>query len=173
MCDVAVVVAFQELQNAKFSSTSRSGDSGTRDSLRRDALGAQPRPRHPGLALATGGDLDDAVEPLNAAVHGLRAAGTDHELPRGLIARATRHRFRGDVAVAEADLAEALDIAERGSMRLHECDAHLEWARLRWSAGDVGGARRHLDAARALVASTGYRRREREAGELARALAGS
>ncbi len=58
-------------------------------------------------------------------------------------------------------------------MRLHECDAHLEWARLRWSAGDLDGARRHLDAARALVASTGYRRREREVEELARALAES
>ncbi len=123
-----------------------------------------------GLALATVGGLNDAVEPLNAAVHGLRAASVEHHIPRGLIARATLHRFRDDVAAAEADLEEALDIAERGSMRLHECDAHLEWARLRLSVEDIEEARRQLDAARALVVSTGYRRREREVAELTRAL---
>ena len=131
-----------------------------------------------GLALAMAGDFEDAVEPLSAAVQGLRDANQELYLPTGLIARATLHRFRGDVAAAEADLEEALDIAERGSMRLHECDAHLEWARLRLSvttqaAEDLDGARRHLDTARALVASTGYRRREREVAELTRALARS
>lgn len=123
------------------------------------------------LALAAGGDSAAAATPLNAAVHGLRAAGTEHYLPRGLIARATLHRFRGDVATAEADLEEALDIAERGSMKLHECDVHLEWARLRHSVDDFDGARRHLDVAASLVASTGYRRRYREVAELTAALA--
>ncbi len=126
-----------------------------------------------GLALATAGDLNDAVEPLTTAVQGLRAAGQGDFLPHGLIARATLHRFRGNVATAEADLEEALDIAVRGSMRLHECDVHLEWARLRLSVEDLNGVRRHLDAAQALVSSTGYRRREREVAELTRALAGS
>jgi tetratricopeptide (TPR) repeat protein len=37
-----------------------------------------------GLALASGSDLDDAVEPLNAAVHGLRTAGREEYLPHGL-----------------------------------------------------------------------------------------
>ncbi len=41
------------------------------------------------------------------------------------------------------------------------------------TAGDLDGARRQVNAARELVASTGYRRREREVAELTRALAGS
>jgi hypothetical protein len=39
-------------------------------------------------------------------------------------------RFRSDFAGAAEDLTEVLEIAERGPMRLHECDAHLEWTRL-------------------------------------------
>jgi hypothetical protein len=55
-----------------------------------------------------------------------------------------------------------MEIAERGSMRLHECDAHLEWARLCRYRGDREGAKRHLAEARRLVKETGYLRRERE-----------
>ncbi len=122
-----------------------------------------------GLALAAGGDVDGAGS-IDAAVEGLRAAGTEHHLPWGLIARANLHRFCRNLVAAEADLAEALEISERGSMRLHECDAHLEWARLCRSAGDLDGARKHLLVARDLVASTGYHRRDREVEELTQAL---
>jgi len=123
-----------------------------------------------GLTLATGGGLEIAAESLHESVRGLRAAGHEDDLPRGLLARATLYRFQGDEAAAEADLAEALEIAERGSMKLHECDAHLEWARLRFSLGDLSGARDHLDKARALVTATGYHRRDREVRELEEAL---
>ena len=47
-------------------------------------------------------------------------------------------------------------------MRLYECDAHLEWARLCRDQGDLDGARRHVARARELVNETGYGRRERE-----------
>lgn len=47
-------------------------------------------------------------------------------------------------------------------MKLHECDAHLEWARLYRDQGDLGAARRHVARARELVTETGYGRRERE-----------
>ena len=60
------------------------------------------------------------------------------------------------------DLVEALEIAERGSMRLHECDAHLEWARLCRQRGDRNGAQGHVARARKLVEDTGYGRRRRE-----------
>ncbi|MDX1998256.1 MAG: hypothetical protein SF066_11105 [Thermoanaerobaculia bacterium] len=107
-------------------------------------------------------DLAQAATHLNQAVDGLRRAATEHHLPRGLLARSALRRFLPDHPGAEADLAEALEIAERGGMRLHECDAHLEWARLRRDQGDLAAARRHLTRARELVDETGYRRRERE-----------
>jgi hypothetical protein len=70
-------------------------------------------------------------------------------------------RLRGELAAAEVDLSEALEIAERGSMRLHECDAHLEWARLYRGRGDRDGLERHVARARILVEETGYGRRGR------------
>ena len=125
---------------------------------------------HLGLAPASGNDLDAAREPLETAVQGLRAAGHEDDLPRGLLARATLHRFRHDVPAAERDLAEALEIAERGAMKLHACDAHLEWTRLCHAMGDHDDARAHLDAARALVEETGYHRRDDELAALTAAL---
>jgi hypothetical protein len=89
-------------------------------------------------------------------------AGQEDDLPRGFLVRAAFHRLRGDLAGAAVDLAEALEIAERGGMRLHLCDAHLEGARLARGQGDEAAARRHLALARQLVAETGYGRRERE-----------
>jgi tetratricopeptide (TPR) repeat protein len=122
---------------------------------------------HLGLALTASGDdrpagLAQAAEPLGRAVDGLRRAGTEHNLPWGLLARAALRRFRSDFTGAAADLAEALEIAERGRMRLHEHDAHLERARLCRDQGDLAAARRHVARARVLVNETGYGRRERE-----------
>ncbi len=129
---------------------------------------------HLGLGLtASDADADDgpaeltqATEHLDVAVAGLRQAGQEHHLPRGLLARAALRRVRADVAGASADLGEGLEIAERGHMRLHECDVHLEWARLCRSAGQDGEARGHYERARALVEELGYRRREAEIREL-------
>jgi|GEM_PF-6187073 len=47
-------------------------------------------------------------------------------------------------------------------MRLYECDAHLEWARLCRDQGDLAAAREHVTRARVLVQETGYGRRVRE-----------
>ena len=69
---------------------------------------------------------------------------------------------------ASADLVEAGEIAERGHMRLHACDVHLEGTRLCLVRGDVGGARERLASARGIVEATGYRRREREVVALER-----
>jgi tetratricopeptide (TPR) repeat protein len=107
-------------------------------------------------------DFALAEEHLNRAVEGLRQAGTEDHLPRGLLARVAFHRLRGDLAGAAADLGETLEIAERGGMRLHLCDAHLEGARLVREQGDETEARRHLALARKLVDETGYKRRQRE-----------
>ncbi|MBW8876372.1 MAG: TIR domain-containing protein [Acidobacteria bacterium] len=127
---------------------------------------------HLGLALtatdpATPGEEAEAelarsAEHLDRAVDRLRQGGREDHLPRGLPARAAFRRLRGDLAGAKADLDEALEIAERGSMRLFVCDAHLEWARLCLQKGDAEAARRHVEAARKIVDETGYGRRERE-----------
>lgn len=103
-----------------------------------------------------------AVQHLDYAVEGLRQAGTEHNVPRGLLARACLRRLRNELANAETDLSESLEIAERGSMRLYECDAHLEWARLCRQRGDRAGMERHVARARKLVEETGYGRRRRE-----------
>jgi len=127
---------------------------------------------HLGLALtaprpATQGeeaeaDFAQAAEHLDCAVEGLRQAGQEIFLPSGLLARAALHRLRGNQIGTAADLSEALEIAERGGMRLHACDAHLEGARLTLQQGDAVAARQHVAAARRLVNETGYKRRERE-----------
>ncbi|HEX3527541.1 MAG TPA: toll/interleukin-1 receptor domain-containing protein [Thermoanaerobaculia bacterium] len=131
---------------------------------------------HLGLALLTTGDdraagLAQAAEILDRAVDGLRRAGQEDDLPRGLLGRAALRRFNSDFTRAAADLTEALEIAERGPMRLHECDAHLECTRLCRDQGDVAAARQHVARARELVKETGYGRREREVGWLERTLA--
>jgi tetratricopeptide (TPR) repeat protein len=67
---------------------------------------------------------------LDAAVEGLRKAGTEHRLPWGLLARAAFRRDGGDWDRAREDLDEAYEIAGRGGMRLHLANQHLERARL-------------------------------------------
>jgi tetratricopeptide (TPR) repeat protein len=111
-----------------------------------------------------------AAEHLNHAVEGLRQSGNEDFLPRGLLARAALRRVQGDLPAAEADLSEALEIADLGSMRLHECDAHLEWARLCRQRGDRDGLKNHVARARELVEKTGYGRRTREVEWLERQL---
>jgi hypothetical protein len=102
-------------------------------------------------------------------VDGLRAAGQQDELARGLLTRAwcsfaeaAEHRRRGEdakaaecEASAKADLDEAQDIAERGSMRLHLADIHLHRARLFRD-------KEELKKARALIEQCGYWRRKQE-----------
>jgi hypothetical protein len=73
---------------------------------------------------------DDARAQLNQAVDGLRAAGTSHHVPHGLLTRAVFRRSIGDWGGAARDLDEVEEIAEPGPMRLHLCDMALERARL-------------------------------------------
>jgi tetratricopeptide (TPR) repeat protein len=128
---------------------------------------------HLGLALTSGAspDFTEAAVYLDRAVDGLRQAGAEHHLPRGLLARAALRRLRGSRDAAETDLREAQEIAERGHMRLHEADVYLEWTRFLLQTGaDRDAASRHLARARELVRTTGYGRREREVSYLERRL---
>jgi tetratricopeptide (TPR) repeat protein len=107
---------------------------------------------------------------LDQAVEGLRRAGQIQELPRGLLARAGLCRETGTFAAARRGLDEAMRIAKRSEMRLFQCDAHLEYARLALAESDQERAREHVAEARRLVEETGYGRRRPEVEELEQAL---
>jgi tetratricopeptide (TPR) repeat protein len=111
-------------------------------------------------------EFTQAAEHLNQAVDGLRQAGQQQELPRGLLARAELYRVRGEFDKAQRDLDEAMTIAERGGMGLHQADRHLEYARLYLAMGDEDRAREHLVIAREMIGRMGYHRRDREVDEL-------
>ena len=99
---------------------------------------------------------NDAVGDIERAVTGLRKAGQQHHLPRGLLTRAWLRHALGDPTGAEADLAEVRRIAGRGNMRLHLADYHLYYARL---FPDGPDAREHLAKARELIEQCEYFRR--------------
>jgi len=116
-------------------------------------------------------DRDEAGIRLDQAVDGLVEAGHIEFIPRGLLARAALFRETGKVTRSWRDLDEAMRIAERGGMRLFQCDAHLGYAHLALAEGKPDTAREHLESARALVSACGYHRRDGEVEELEKALA--
>ena len=81
---------------------------------------------------------------LNQAADYLRRAGMLEFIPLALLARATEH-----------DLDEVFRIATRSGMRLHLTDYHFAMARRLKS-------REHFLKAEALIAATGYHRRDAE-----------
>jgi tetratricopeptide (TPR) repeat protein len=113
-----------------------------------------------------GGGYTQAATHLNQAVDGLRQAGQQDDLPRGLLARAELHRVTGALDRARADLEEALSIATRGGMRLHQADCHLEYARLYLACGEKEKARESLAKVKAMIEEMGYHRRDKEVKDL-------
>lgn len=112
-------------------------------------------------------ELFSARLELDAAVSGLRRAGTLHHLPRGLLSRAwlqslTATNTRSESA--QTDLDEAWEIAERGPMRLYMADIHLYRARLFHAVQPYPWTSPHEDlaAARKLIEQCGYWRRKEE-----------
>jgi SEFIR domain len=90
-----------------------------------------------------------------AAVNGLRAAGQMDHLPRGLLTAALYHFMRGESALAEKQLAEAQQLAERGPMPLFLADIHLTRARLFQNQSELAKAAQ-------LIRDLGYGRRYEE-----------
>jgi tetratricopeptide (TPR) repeat protein len=141
-------------------------------------LHAQREPNYP---------ITNSLEFLDRAVDGLRQAGTQHHIPRGLLARAEYYRLTGAFERARRDLDEAFTIATRGGMGLHLADCHLEYARLylailrpeRSAEGTQSKdmramteeqlkekAQDHWGTAKDMIEKTGYHRRDREVQEL-------
>jgi tetratricopeptide (TPR) repeat protein len=137
--------------------------------------------------LENGTDLDRdsllqrAAQCLDQAVAGLRSAGQQDYLPRGLLARAALHRITGDFARARQDLQEVFDISESSGMRLFLTDWHLEMARVLLAErtaqtdslfpgpsprGGGEGVVEHVEAAAKLIEETGYKRRLPEVAAL-------
>ena len=84
----------------------------------------------PALVVAGRDDAGADFPQFDEAVDGLRAAGTSHHLPLGLLARTAFRRRVGNWPGAARDLDEVEEIAEPGPMRLYLCDMALERARL-------------------------------------------
>lgn len=119
-----------------------------------------------GQAALALGEQGEAKTQLHQAVDGLRQAGKIDYLPYGLLARTALFREVGKLGRAREDLDEAMRIARRSEMRLFQCDAHLEYARLALAEGNTEQAREHVAAARRLVDEASYGRRRPEVEEL-------
>ncbi len=96
---------------------------------------------------------------------GLRRAGHQDYIPRGLLSRAWLRVLDGDPAGAQADLDEAWQIAARGPMKLFMADILLHRARLfgpRQPYPWPTGPHADLAEARQLIETCGYHRRDEE-----------
>lgn len=82
------------------------------------------------MALLNSKSLAPCHEFIDAAVDGLRRAGYQDDLPRGLLTRAWLGYLEGDTTGSRADLDEAWEIAIIGPMPLFQADIHLYRARL-------------------------------------------
>lgn len=109
--------------------------------------------------------LQTAREQISEAVTGLRRAGQQADLPHGLLMRAWLRHVEGDAEGARADLEEAWEIAERGSMRLHMADIQLYRARLFHDKAALAEARKLIDVC-------GYHRRDPELADAEEAAKG-
>jgi tetratricopeptide (TPR) repeat protein len=117
---------------------------------------------------------------LNRAMDGLRRAGQQAYIVRGLFARTEFYRITGVLDKAQKDLDEAFSIATRGGMGLCLADCHLEYGRLKIQKSKVEGqkvdvdylgeARGHLKTAKEMIEKMGYHRRDKEVEELEKEL---
>jgi hypothetical protein len=112
------------------------------------------------------GYKDEGDLQLNRAIQALRESGRIDHLPRGLLARAAFFREVEEYEKSRRDFDEVIRLATRCGMRLFECDAHLEYARLEIKQGQPDAARVHAKSAEQLVAACGYRRRDGEVAAL-------
>ena len=125
-------------------------------------------------------NLDASHKHVEQALTGLHSAGTIDQLPPAFLTRAWLSMARRDSNLAESDLDEAWEIAERGSMKLFLADIHLHRARLffreaeyPWNKhpdGSARGPKDDLAAAEKLINSCGYHRRDQELADAKQAI---
>jgi tetratricopeptide (TPR) repeat protein len=119
-------------------------------------------------------DMQPAGQHLTEAITGLRQEGAQEFMPPALLARAEWHWQQGHWTKAQTDIDDAMDIARRNGMKPFECEALLGQVRLWLAQGQPGpAAQQYLQQARAIVDSTGCRRREPEIAALTALIAGA
>lgn len=136
---------------------------GRRDELRKSPSSTEQS----GTRETRPSNFETARRELDTAVSALRRAGTMHDIPHALLARAWLRFLDGACTgpeSAQADLDEAWEIAERGPMRLFLADIHLHRARLffREERYPWESPAADLAAARKLIEQCGYWRRKEE-----------
>lgn len=109
---------------------------------------------------------------LEQAVNILRQAGAQEFIARGLLDRSELYCIKLELEPAQRDLGEAMTIATRGDMGLHEADCHLGYARLYLAMGKNYRvkAQESLAKAKAMINKMGYHRRDKEVQELEKQL---
>jgi hypothetical protein len=131
---------------------------------REEAQTASPVPTSEGSQRG----FDAAALELDHAVSGLRRAGVQDHLPRGLVTRAWLRSLTGartGPESAQSDLDEAWEIAERGPMPLFLADIHLYRARLFFREAEYPWQSPQHDLAEArhlIIKKHGYLRRREE-----------
>jgi tetratricopeptide (TPR) repeat protein len=118
------------------------------------------------------GDFTQITTYVEMATEGLRQSGRLLYLPLGLMARAELHQVKGEFERAQADLDEAMSIATRGGMGLHQADCHLKYAWLCLAQREGEKAREHWMKAGEMIGRMGYHLRDRDVEEIGRALEG-
>jgi tetratricopeptide (TPR) repeat protein len=129
-------------------------------------------------AITEGTSIDPCHAFVEQAMDGLRRAGSQDQILRGLLTRAWLRFLIGACTgpeSAQADLDEAWEIAERGPMRLHMADIHLYRARLffREKQYPWESPAADLAAAEKLINECGYHRRDEELADAKRAILGT
>ena len=112
---------------------------------------------------------------MDAAVAGLRRSGDQDVLPGSLLTRGWLRSLTGTrngPESAQEELDEALQIAERGPMKLLLADTHLHRTRLFFGEKKYPweSPAADLAAAEKLINACGYHRREEELAEAKKAL---
>jgi hypothetical protein len=118
-------------------------------------------------AILKAAPVASAESEIELAAAGLRRAGSQDHLPRGLLTRAWQRALSGQRTGHESaltDLDEAWEIAERGPMPLYVADIHLHRARLFFREPRYPWVSPHHDLAEArrLIEKHGYWRRKEE-----------
>jgi tetratricopeptide (TPR) repeat protein len=96
------------------------------------------------------------------AIDSLRSAKYQEYFASALVLRGAFLREVGEFAAARRDLDEALVIARRSELRLVECDAYVEEARLALEEHNQAAARTAFEVACSLVSECKYHRRDCE-----------